>query len=643
MTIKTAGSKKVLAKAGTFFQLKEGKLVPEIEKRPLRFNDVLVINLDDLPEFTHLASINSLKPLYVTPNLTARHLENEFNLNTKKLSAFDAYQVEHAIVSINRYLEGGVLNLHDLAIDIIQNVNNAGFILYGLRKNLKANKILFENEKIKEKLITALVQLRDFVLKINSFYKEIDFNHSILEKGFRDSFLEEIDSYLYKTDSIYKSFIDEDFNVYKQKFVRDLAEIGLIFSVMVKQAESIDVQIKVENNIPSIYPPYFILPYEDCVKVSNIVKSNLTSLYAFTEDVSVKRLFINRTTKSNRLKYNNLDYGCNDSNVWYNYINKHKKSWDNVITPSNLAKNLEKSLNPFTYGIELETIDGFIDFTDLAKSQIVPLRDGSISGTEYASLPLSTAEDFERFIYFLNAAKNNKVTYDQTCSYHLHIGNFKITTNNVIKLLKVIIDLEDELYDLSPKFKRKTSEHTRRDYCSSIKQSILDFYKQGKVAITTDKKLHEALISVLTSNRTSSLSSLEKNDKGVYVHPVNNRKWHQEGRYKIVNFMNIYFSSAGTLEFRNHAGTFNTTKIFNWMLICSAIVRYAISNNGKELNSKSVTLKTVIDYSYSTSTAQYLLKYIEHRKAFYKSIDAVGTKEFINDKGILTPDFDYTF
>jgi len=102
-----------------------------------------------------------------------------------------------------------------------------------------------------------------------------------------------------------------------------------------------------------------------------------------------------------------------------------------------------------------------------------------------------------------------------------------------------------------------------------------------------------------------------------------------------------------------HTPTKNPYKIANWILITSAIVKYAIYINGlgKDYNIsnlKKVTLMDVIEHSYAGSyKIKSLLKsYIDMRKADRVTADGfgdyIGSTEIKNDLEYkITTNFDY--
>lgn len=83
-----------------------------------------------------------------------------------------------------------------------------------------------------------------------------------------------------------------------------------------------------------------------------------------------------------------------------------------------------------------------------------------------------------------------------------------------------------------------------------------------------------------------------------------------------------------TVEFRNHAGTINYTKVKNWTLLCMAIVFFAENKQGRILdclrNNKPITLEEVVGAAYSTKKALMLNQYVQLRRNKFKSQSGEG-------------------
>ena len=116
------------------------------------------------------------------------------------------------------------------------------------------------------------------------------------------------------------------------------------------------------------------------------------------------------------------------------------------------------------------------------------------------------------------------------------------------------------------------------------------------------------------------------------------QKWNIEYRYYWFNLINMMFKNHGkTIEFRIHTPTHNADKIYAWLLITSAILKYAEENIPEVLDrDRAYDLSYIIKKSeYPLELQTILLEYINWRESFCKEMDRVGDyagiSEIIND------------
>ena len=135
---------------------------------------------------------------------------------------------------------------------------------------------------------------------------------------------------------------------------------------------------------------------------------------------------------------------------------------------------------------------------------------------------------------------------------------------------------------------------------------------------------------------------------------------HDNKMYHNFNLNNLIFSNTRTIEARIHNGSFNYTKIVNWLFICVAITTFA-EKYSKEIISRKLkpTLNDILD-GYKTSfgfysfedvrgaeISNYLKDYVEFRKQAIKEANSKGDwlarniefddvdKKFKFDNGVL--------
>ena len=90
------------------------------------------------------------------------------------------------------------------------------------------------------------------------------------------------------------------------------------------------------------------------------------------------------------------------------------------------------------------------------------------------------------------------------------------------------------------------------------------------------------------------------------------------------------FKDFRTIEFRLHTPTSNRYKVFNWLLICSALARYAERLDVITLS--TLTIKDVLDTVYPPAISNRLNNYLTYRKKMFENEeDPLGKAEFSND------------
>jgi hypothetical protein len=113
--------------------------------------------------------------------------------------------------------------------------------------------------------------------------------------------------------------------------------------------------------------------------------------------------------------------------------------------------------------------------------------------------------------------------------------------------------------------------------------------------------------------------------------PGHSSKWNIHTRYHWVNLIPIIFGNKETIEFRIHTPTYDFTKIFNFIVLCSFIINYAKDNVDSILSapfspisignsSLFYILRTQRDSSYiSKKIVSELCDYVRNRETFISS------------------------
>lgn len=227
---------------------------------------------------------------------------------------------------------------------------------------------------------------------------------------------------------------------------------------------------------------------------------------------------------------------------------KYKRKFSQVIT----------GLIPYTFGIEYETSKGAIPLHKCFKAGLIPLKDGSISGNEYATIVQDADLGFERILYQTSLLKEF-TEFDKECSLHMHLGGFKITPISILILYNLCLRLQSELSDVLPvlSFQSNRYKSSQKNYCKPLPDYFPSF-----------PSLYEWL-----SGGVKFVGDLTRPHDGDLAQAA---KWNVGARYYWVNFVHAcFYESPKTIEFRILRPTTNFNKIVNWLYIFSAILMYA--------------------------------------------------------------------
>jgi hypothetical protein len=274
------------------------------------------------------------------------------------------------------------------------------------------------------------------------------------------------------------------------------------------------------------------------------------------------------------------------------------------------------NLYDFSWGIEFETIHGIIPERDLFKWGLIPLRDGSISGFEYATLPMYKEEVglVKKYCDLLN--ENCKTDYH--CSLHVHIGGYNRSEESILALYLLNVAIEEEMYSMFPSWIKHTSKVKGKDYCNplTVRPRILSN------RFKTDIRFNDLYKLLSGGEQFENFRDRE--------HPMDeggDHKWQIPFRYVYCNIIPLLFGSRHTVEYRIHTTTFNSNKIYCWMLILNAILKYASLRSDKIVKSTPTTLSflkliDILSYVYEDKEiVKILYDYINYRKSIAAYID----------------------
>jgi hypothetical protein len=289
-------------------------------------------------------------------------------------------------------------------------------------------------------------------------------------------------------------------------------------------------------------------------------------------------------------------------------------------------------LNNMTYGMELESIKGYLPKYFRNKFGIQICRDGSLSnengdqGPEYVTVPMKGARGLQNIKNFSKEiALRNDMNYN--CSLHIHIGNIRKDRTFLVALYKASVSIQNELFKMFPFYKNDEIKYAgkQKNYCKKLKK-LFDNY-EGSSKADYDKYINNSystLGQLLLGNHAVPNFNFNRTNG---QHPQKN-KWERTGRYYWINFMNMFFSKRDTIEFRLHTPTFNSQKIINWLFICSAFIQYVEKHTEAILKGKKIKIKDVLyiykDLYNEEELSEYLLDYYKSRVVFFEKLTKSG-------------------
>lgn len=299
----------------------------------------------------------------------------------------------------------------------------------------------------------------------------------------------------------------------------------------------------------------------------------------------------------------------------------HKEGFDFPNSP--LVEKFGDFVDKYTFGLEFETIKGFVPNRICKKLGLIPVRDGSIESLEYVTIPLKGKKGLETV---MQTAKelDKRTEYNDTCSLHLHIGGIPRTESYFLALYRLLFFLQDEMYSMFPIYKQDNRGYKKKHYTKPInfRDALIHMDKSIGPKNITENFNH--LFKFLSAGR--SYDNYDSKLRNVESHPSDpngTSKWNINSRYYWVNLIPLLFGNKKTVEFRVHTATHDYRKIFAFMNYCISIVKYAEGHQEDILlnpsNYANIRLGNLLyDSIENDRLVQYLESYIRDRKNFIR-------------------------
>lgn len=296
-----------------------------------------------------------------------------------------------------------------------------------------------------------------------------------------------------------------------------------------------------------------------------------------------------------------LPYNCKD------VINKYTEDYNNNnIQLNSTIEKYGSVVRDLSFGLEFETTRGNIPDRLSKPLGLIPLRDGSISGIEYVTIPLSGKKGLQAIVNSCNLLKQ-RTSYDDSCALHLHIGGIPRTMEFILALYKTLIHIQDEVYSMFPLYKKYNFGVKQNDYTKQIPSDILLNQMDKVINKSNIVDNFDVLFKYLSQGVSfKGNHSLLDDVDGHPSDPRGNRKWQVQTRYLWCNMIPLIFDNKQTVEFRIHTPTFEVNKVLNYIVMCSNIINFVKDNTNSILSDYKHTLqghnlKTIMEKSIYSS------------------------------------------
>ena len=254
----------------------------------------------------------------------------------------------------------------------------------------------------------------------------------------------------------------------------------------------------------------------------------------------------------------------------------------------------------YTFGVELETCRSSSVYpNDMINWKAV--YDGSTSGLEYVSGVLQGNKGLKTIQAMCTHLNDYDARVDKTCGVHIHIGDAIFNRRFSIMVLKLCLAIEDDIYKMLPQSRQINS------YCKRLPKEQIERMNFHNYKDTLGKIIQNCIISRQYNKK--------KNHPGGH---------YNSERYYWVNITN-YSTTTGTntIEFRPHSGSLDYRKIYNWLLVCMSIVKFAENQQRRiwtsTMSKNRITLQEVLRYSLNDKLYKQAFDYCNSRTKQFAS------------------------
>jgi hypothetical protein len=283
--------------------------------------------------------------------------------------------------------------------------------------------------------------------------------------------------------------------------------------------------------------------------------------------------------------YRNQDRGREFDNTFNGSYDLSELSFTRLSKTSNI---------PYTFGVEIETCESSAVWSN-EDLNFKAVYDGSVEGHEFVSGILQGNRGVDEIKMMSQHLRDCDALVDKSCGLHIHIGGAVFNRRFSIMLLKLCAAIENDIYSILPESRRTNT------FCKLLPQDTinsLDFHNY-----------RDKLGSIIYQNKIDRSRNKKNN------HPGGR---YNSNRYYWVNITNYSTRTGGnTVEFRPHSGTIDFHKIYNWLLICMSIVKFAENQQRRiwtsGMSKNKLTLNEVLKYGLKDNLYEKVYAYCLQR------------------------------
>lgn len=354
-------------------------------------------------------------------------------------------------------------------------------------------------------------------------------------------------------------------------------------------------------------------------------------------------VYLDKEYFDNSSKFN-LPYSCDDVLKDAVLIFENNKDFQ---IDKNILKLVEENpiLKQFYFGYEFETTFGILPPRKLYSNGIIPLRDGSINGLEFATVPLNDAKGIQALKNTL-CELTKRTDYDSSCSLHLHLSGFQRSVKNILALYYITCLIQDEFFEMFPLYKKYNFKIKNKNYSAPFNKNHLLFHNEvqnNNDLLNNFEELFNYLsggVSFKSFNNDLNLVQRHPSD------PNNQQKWNIKARYHIVNMIPLIFGNKKTIEFRIHTPTYDFNKVLFFTLLNMCVLNFTETHADRIVSlvktnniNNNVRLDGIIKDCrqrglISNKTESFLIKYINDRKKTFESIHRFSKDINVNEEKV---------